>query len=166
LLVGPASQAYHQVDTWQDLASIARAIEHDSADQPLILFAPDETTRAMIDMYARTSVNLIPGPIDAAAIGRLRAQTAAAPRTLVVVQLPGRASAIAQRLGQHFGLHLNRAAPAGDAASELPWLPSAGLRVAKLYALPNGRRYVLLEVSPAAATHADARAARGTGIRT
>ena len=53
LLVGPASQVYRQVDAWQNLASIARAIERDAAGKPLILFAPDETTRAMIDMYAR-----------------------------------------------------------------------------------------------------------------
>jgi hypothetical protein len=67
LLVAPASQAYRQVDTWQDLASTARAIGHDTAGKPLILFAPDETSRAMIDMYARTTVELVPGPIDAAA---------------------------------------------------------------------------------------------------
>ena len=72
LLVGPASQIYGQVDAWQDLASIARAIERDAAGKPLILFAPDETTRAMIDMYARTQVGLIQGPIDAAAVDRLR----------------------------------------------------------------------------------------------
>ena len=34
LLVGPASQVYRQVDAWQDLASIARAIGHDAADKP------------------------------------------------------------------------------------------------------------------------------------
>jgi 4-amino-4-deoxy-L-arabinose transferase-like glycosyltransferase len=166
LLVGPASQAYRQVDTWQDLGSVARAIGRDSADKPLLLFAPDETTRAMIDMYARSNVDLIPGPIDAAAIDRLRAAAAAAPQTRVVVQLPGRASAVAQRLARDFGLHFNGAAQAADDAAEPAWLPAAGLRVAKRYALPNGRRYVLLEVSPLAATHADARAARGTAIRT
>ena len=38
---------------WQ---SIARAVEHDAVGKPLVLFAPDETTRAMIDMYSRTDV--------------------------------------------------------------------------------------------------------------
>jgi len=80
LLVGPASQVYSLVDTWQDLASIARAIERDAAGKPLILFAPDETTRAIIDMYARTTVDLIPGPIDAASIDRLKADAGAAPQ--------------------------------------------------------------------------------------
>jgi 4-amino-4-deoxy-L-arabinose transferase len=122
LLVGPASQVYTQVDAWQDLPSIARAMEHDAAGKPLILFAPDETTRAMIDMYARTSVALIPGPIDAAAIDRLKTAAAAAPHSLIVVQLRG--------------------------VSALSWLPASGLRVTKTYSLPHGRRYALLELAP------------------
>jgi 4-amino-4-deoxy-L-arabinose transferase-like glycosyltransferase len=145
LLVGPASQAYRQVDTWQDLASIARAIARDSAGKPLILFAPDETTRAIIDMYVRTSVDLVPGPIDAAATERLRAATEAAPHSLIVVQLPGRAGSIAQRLGQSVGFHPVGTAQPPYGESELPWLRAAGLRVAKSYSLPNGRRYALLE---------------------
>jgi 4-amino-4-deoxy-L-arabinose transferase-like glycosyltransferase len=146
LLVGPASQAYTLVDTWQDLASIARAIEHDAAGKPLILFAPDETTRAIIDMYARTTVDLIPGPIDAASIKHLRADAAAAPQSLVVVLLPGRAGSIAQRL--RFGSRRGPSAQRPDGQPELPWLQSAGLRMAKNYALPNGRRYALLELNP------------------
>ncbi len=145
LLVGPASQAYTLVDTWQDLASIARAIEHDAAGKPLILFAPDETTRAIIDMYARTTVDLIPGPIDAASIKHLRADAAAAPQSLVVVLLPGRAGSIAQRL--RFGSRRGPSAQRPDGQPELPWMQSAGLRMAKSYALPNGRRYALLELS-------------------
>jgi 4-amino-4-deoxy-L-arabinose transferase-like glycosyltransferase len=147
LLVGPASQAYRQVDTWQDLASMARAIGHDSTGKPLILFAPDETTRAMIDMYARTTVDLVPGPIDAAAMERLRAAAEAASQSLIVVQLPGRAQSIAQRLAQSFGFHpLGPAQPSFE--SQLPWLQAAGLRVAKTYSLPNGRSYALLEPNP------------------
>jgi 4-amino-4-deoxy-L-arabinose transferase-like glycosyltransferase len=146
LLVGPASQVYARVDTWQDLASIARAIERDAGGKPLILFAPDETTRAIIDMYARTTVDLIPGPIDAASIEHLRADTVAAPQSLIVVLLPGRAGAIAQRYG--FGSRRGPSAQRSDGQPELPWLQSAGLRLAKSYALPNGRRYALLEPNP------------------
>jgi 4-amino-4-deoxy-L-arabinose transferase-like glycosyltransferase len=148
LLVGPASQVYARVDTWQDLASIARAIEHDAAGKPLILFAPDETTRAIIDMYARTTVDLIPGPIDAASIARLRADAEAAPQSLIVVLLPGRAGSIAQRLRYGFGPRRGGTAQRSDGQPELPWLQSAGLRMAKSYALPNGRRYALLEPDP------------------
>jgi 4-amino-4-deoxy-L-arabinose transferase-like glycosyltransferase len=122
LLVGPASQVYTRVDAWQDLPSIARAVDHDAADKPLILFAPDETTRAVIDMYARTTVGLIPGPIDAAAIDRLKTAAAAAPRSLILVQLRG--------------------------VSALSWLPASGLQVTKTYSLPHGRRYALLELPP------------------
>jgi 4-amino-4-deoxy-L-arabinose transferase-like glycosyltransferase len=148
LLAGPASQAYTQVDTWQDLGSIARAIGHDAAGKPLILFAPDETTRAMIDMYARTTVDLIPGPVDAAAIDRLRAEVDSAPRSLIVVQLPGRAGSIAARLGHGFGPRRSRTAPPPAGQPDLPWLQAAGLRVAKSYSVPNGRRYALLEPNP------------------
>ena len=136
LLVGPASQIYRQVDTWQDLGTIARAIARDAAGKPLILFAPDETTRAVIDMYARTAVSLVPGPMNAAAIGRLKADSAAAPQSLIVVQLPGRAT--------RRGRWLARDQP--DAAKELAWAEAAQFRVAKRYSLPNGRRYALLEL--------------------
>jgi 4-amino-4-deoxy-L-arabinose transferase len=147
LLAGPASQAYRPVDSWQDLKSIARAIGHDAADKPLILFAPDETTRAMIDMYARTTVRLIPGPIDAAAIDRLRAAVGAAPQSRVVVQLPGRES-VARRLARRFGQ--TRSGPAAElAAPSAPvWAAAAQLRLATSYSLPNGRRYALLEPLP------------------
>lgn len=151
LLVGPASQVYSQVDTWQDLASIARSVGSDSQGRPLILFAPDETTRAMIDMYARTTVNLIPGPIDAAAIDRLRAAAQSAPGSLIVVQLPGRArlggaaNSPAQRLAAHLGLQHGASPPPGDSP---PWADAAQWRVAKRYSLPNGRRYALLELQP------------------
>jgi 4-amino-4-deoxy-L-arabinose transferase-like glycosyltransferase len=148
LLAGPASQAYRQVDSWQDLASIARAIGHDAAGKPLILFAPDETTRAMIDMYARTTVDLIPGPIDGAAVDRLKADLGAAPQSLVVVQLPGHAGSLAQRLRYGFEPWRGREAQRSDDQPGPTWPRAAGLRVAKIYSLPNGRGYALLERNP------------------
>jgi 4-amino-4-deoxy-L-arabinose transferase-like glycosyltransferase len=151
LLVGPASQVYTQVDAWQDLPSIARAVEHDAAGKPLILFAPDETTRAMIDTYARTRVGLIPGPIDPGAIDRLRAAVAVAPRSLIVVQLrapPGRSSLAAWR--RDYDSRLRQSGPVlpPEDVSALSWLPASGLRVANTYSLPHGRRYALLELAP------------------
>jgi hypothetical protein len=100
----------------------------------MILLAPDETTRAIIDMYARTAVDLIPGPIGPAALDRLASRIAAAPRSLVVVQVPGRANVFATQLA--------------DMDAELPWLTAAHLRVARSYSLRNGRRYALLESQP------------------
>ena len=148
LLAGPASQVYARVDAWQDLPSIGRAIENDARGKPLILFAPDETTRAMIDMYARTRVSLIPGPLDAAAIARLREDAVAAPQSRIVVQLPGRSSLLAQRLASFLGLRRGNLIGPTDGESEPAWAGAAHLRVAQSYSLPNGRRYALLELRP------------------
>jgi len=126
LLVGPASQVYHQVDRWQDLAKISLEVKRDAIGRPLVLLAPDETTRAMIDMYAQGSVERVPGPIDPAAIERIHAQVAAAPGSVFLVLLPSGAR--------------REAAP--------PWMQSAGLKVAQSYSLPHGRRYALLEMKP------------------
>ncbi len=145
LLVGPASQAYRQVDAWQDLAAIAAAIGRDASAKPLILFAPDETTRAIIDMYARDRVSLIPGPVDAPAILRLRTQTGAAPQSLIVAQLPGSPRPDARQIIGYLEAGRDLPAPSPDPARELPWLAAARLRVAKIYALPHGRRYAVLE---------------------
>ncbi|HUE10538.1 MAG TPA: glycosyltransferase family 39 protein, partial [Steroidobacteraceae bacterium] len=76
LLAGPASQLYRQVDTWQNLKGIGRSIAADAAGRPLILLAPDETTRAMIDMYARTEVGLIPGPLGPQPLAQLQEKIA------------------------------------------------------------------------------------------
>jgi 4-amino-4-deoxy-L-arabinose transferase-like glycosyltransferase len=151
LALGPASQVYTQVDAWQELPSIARAMEHDAAGKPLILFAPDETTRAMIDMYARTRVGLIPGPIDAAAVDRLKAAVHAAPRSLIVVQLhapPGRSGVAAWRFADDSKLRQSGPVLPPKDVSALSWLPASGLRVAHTYSLPHGRRYALLELPP------------------
>jgi 4-amino-4-deoxy-L-arabinose transferase-like glycosyltransferase len=137
LLIGPASQVYRQVDRWQDLAKIGLAIKRDAVGRPLILLAPDETTRAMIDMYARTSVDRIPGPIAAAAIDRVRAQAAAAPNSFFLVLVHGGARSFDLRSGL---------GPPVEAA--LPWMQAAGLTVAMSYSLPHGRRYALLEIKP------------------
>ena len=136
LLVGPASQAYRQVDRWQDLAKISVAIRDDAVGKSLFLLAPDETTRAIIDMYARSSVDRVPGPIDAAAIARIRAQSAAVPDSLFLVQLPGGS--------RRPNIGPENAPPEGV----LPWMQAAGLEVAKYYSLPHGRRYALLKVKP------------------
>jgi 4-amino-4-deoxy-L-arabinose transferase-like glycosyltransferase len=154
LLVGPTSQVYTQVDAWQDLPAIARAVQRDAAGRPLILFAPDETTRAMIDEYARTEASLIPGRIDAASVSRLKADVMAAPRSLVLVQLPGRAplpgpaDSLGRRLAR--GVAARQGTPVRSAQDDpdLGWLGAAGLRLAKSYSVPNGRRYALLELQP------------------
>jgi hypothetical protein len=126
---------YRQVDHWQDLAKISRAVERATAGRPLILLAPDETTRAIIDMYARTAVEGIPGPLDAAGLARVRA--AAAPDSLFLVQLPHQSPP---------GLPWRTRLPQEAA---LPgWIPEADLRLIETYSLPYGRRYALLGLKP------------------
>jgi 4-amino-4-deoxy-L-arabinose transferase-like glycosyltransferase len=139
LLIVPAWPLYREVNAWQDLPSVAQAIESDSRGRPLMLIAPDETTRAVIDMYARTDAELVPGPLGAAALSDLRARLAREPDAFVVTLLPGR-----ELVGE-----LRRTAERLDARAlddELPtWIAASGLKIAHRYALPNGRRYALLE---------------------
>jgi 4-amino-4-deoxy-L-arabinose transferase-like glycosyltransferase len=136
LLIGPASQVYRQVDRWQDLAKIGRSAERGAAGRPLILLAPDETTRAVIDMYARISVGTVPGPLDTTGIERLRAAASAAPESFFLAQLPKQSPP---------GLPW-RARPQDLA---LPaWIEEANLRVIDTYSVPYGRRYALLGRRP------------------
>jgi 4-amino-4-deoxy-L-arabinose transferase-like glycosyltransferase len=148
LLVGPASQVYRQVDAWQNLASIAVAIERDATGKPLILFAPDETTRAIIDMYARTRVGLIPGPIGNDAIDRLRAQTQTEPQSLIVVQLPAHSRDTALGLAHTMGLGQRGSGLPPDESPQFAWAAAARLTLAKSYSLPHGRRYALFASQP------------------
>jgi 4-amino-4-deoxy-L-arabinose transferase-like glycosyltransferase len=131
LLVGPASQLYTRVDRWQDLAKISRAVQADTAQRPLVLLAPDETTRAIIDMYARTSAARVDGPIDAAWIDRVRSITRSAPDSFFLALLPSQSPQLPWR-----------AKP--KAAVAPPWFEAANLQWIESYALPNGRRYALL----------------------
>jgi hypothetical protein len=139
---------YRQVDAWQNLASIAGAIGRDAAGKPLILFAPDETTRAIIDMYARTRVGLIPGPIGDDAIDRLRAQAQAEPQSLIVVQLPAHSRDTALGLAHYIGLGQRGSGLPPDEAPQFAWVAAARLTLAKSYSLPHGRRYALLASQP------------------
>jgi 4-amino-4-deoxy-L-arabinose transferase-like glycosyltransferase len=146
LLVGPASQIYRLVDTWQDLAAIGRDIRHDSAGREMILFVPDETTRAFIDMYTRASVILIRAPMTAHSITTLKTVLADHPRSVVVAQLPGRSqSPTLSSLKAKF--HGGRLPLAELPIDNVPpsWAVESQLRSAHAYSLPNGRRYALFE---------------------
>lgn len=144
LLTGPAAQIYRRVDAWQDLASIGRAVAQDAAGRPLVLIAPDETTRAFVDMHTRTAeVAVLESPIDAAATARLQRMLATAPRTRFLVLLPGREDTpVVARLRARLGK-----TPEGPSIPA--WTEAAHLAVVQRYALPNGRRYALLEAGSA-----------------
>jgi 4-amino-4-deoxy-L-arabinose transferase-like glycosyltransferase len=146
LLTAPCSQIFRQVDRWQDLASVGRSIEADAMSRPLILMAPDETTRAFIDMYARPQVGLIKPPMNERSLERLREMLTEDPGALVTVQLPGRQlGGAARRLADALGLAVGGATALPDVP---PWAPGLALHLAHRYALPNGRRYALLETAP------------------
>jgi hypothetical protein len=122
---------------------VARAIASDARGRPLILMAPDETTQAAIDMYARTDAELVRGPLDTAALTALRERLAREPDALVVTLLPGR------ELVGAFLRNAERFKPGAHALDDQlpPWIAASGLAVARRYALPNGRRYALLEAA-------------------
>jgi 4-amino-4-deoxy-L-arabinose transferase-like glycosyltransferase len=142
LLIVPAWPLYREIDAGQDLRRVAQAIESDSRGRPLILMAPDETTQAVIDMYARSELVLVPGPLGAAALTDLQTRLAREPDALVVTLLPGRELMGAlRRSAERFAPHM--------LDDELPpWIAASGLKIAHRYALPNGRRYALLEAAP------------------
>jgi 4-amino-4-deoxy-L-arabinose transferase-like glycosyltransferase len=143
LLSVPAWPLYREVDGWQDLPSVARAIAADARGRPLILMAPDETTQAIIDMYARTDTELVRGPLDTASLTALRERLAREPDALIVTLLPGR------ELVGAFLHYAERLEPGARALDDQlpPWIAASGLTVAHRYALPNGRRYALLEAA-------------------
>jgi len=143
LLALPAAAIYHVVDGYQDFQVIGRAIGKDSAGGSLILWAPDETTRAFLDLFARTNVDLVRAHEDEGGVVRLRELMASRPRAFVVAQWPGRdMTPTVRRMAHALGLKLDTASlePAAP-----PWAVAADLKVVHLYALPNGRRYALLQ---------------------
>ena len=141
LLIVPAWPLFREVNAWQDLPSLARSIESDGRGRPLILMAPDETTQAVIDMYARTDAELVPGPLGSAALADLRARLAREPGALVVTLLPGREleGAFRENAERFDARALDDGLPS--------WIAASGLKIARRYALPNGRRYALLEAA-------------------
>jgi 4-amino-4-deoxy-L-arabinose transferase-like glycosyltransferase len=142
LLIAPAWFAYGQIDRWQNLAQIGSEVKADTLGRPLILLAPDETTRALVDLYVGAEVLLVP---EADVRGRMRTLarfTAQNPASRVLVQIDGRDySPLIAKIAGAFKHKENT----GAIAWELAWLAEAHLRIAKRYSLPNGRRYALLE---------------------
>jgi 4-amino-4-deoxy-L-arabinose transferase-like glycosyltransferase len=137
LLLGPVAAIYGQVDHWQNLKGIAREMQRDTAGSPLLLLAPDETTRAVIDMYVSASVLTVNGPLDEGKLARA-SDAAADSGAFILALLPGR--------GPPQSVWLARMLPAPKNA--LPdWANFKGISRVKEYVLPNGRRYALLKAA-------------------
>lgn len=127
------------IDRWQDLPALAARIHSDTAQQPLALLDPDETTIAMLDHGLATSFTVLAsgaaGP-RAAVSGWFAAH---GPAARVLVLLPGHASGtLTEFLAR---LHA-MPAPGDGVAGALATAGTAAL-VAR-YELPQGRRYALL----------------------
>jgi hypothetical protein len=94
-------------------------------------------------MFARTDAYPVEGPLDDRTTGRLKAALAARPAALVFAQWPGRnMTPTIRRVAQVLGIAIDPALPQ---SSEPAWASAAGLAVMRVYALPNGRRYALLQ---------------------
>ncbi len=136
LLIGPLAAIYGVVDRWQDLGSIAVAVRADTAGRGLVLLAPDETTRATVDLYVGTPVLVVAGRLDRQLLDRARAlgYAAASP---ILAQEPGRTAPHLKWLARHVARH----------DPEPVWSGYSGLSTIKEYVLPNGRRYALLQAN-------------------
>jgi 4-amino-4-deoxy-L-arabinose transferase len=131
------------VDRWQDLPALAARIHADTAQQPLALLDPDETTIAMLDHGGAHFTVLASGAATpSATVGAWFASQGPAARVLVL--LPGHAggpvTALLARL-------LRPAADPGDGAAGSV-VAAGAASLALRYELPQGRRYALL-ASPA-----------------
>jgi 4-amino-4-deoxy-L-arabinose transferase-like glycosyltransferase len=139
LLVGPLAAIYSQVDRWQDLKGMAREVRRDTLGSPLLLLAPDETTRAIVDMYVGTSALTVAGPLDESKLTQASA-TSEDSGAFILALLPGRGPPQSEWIARWL-------APPKQA---LPaWANFKGLRGVQEYVLPNGRRYALLKAAAA-----------------
>ena len=140
LLIAPAWLAYSQIDRWQDLEQLGTQIQQETTGHPLLLLAPDETTRAFVDLYVTTRTVVIPETDAARGYRNLKYLNGLDRSNRVLVQIEGR------QYGPEIArIHawLKRRTPAP--ADGLAWAASAGLQLRQIYALPNGRRYAVLE---------------------
>jgi 4-amino-4-deoxy-L-arabinose transferase len=127
------------VDRWQDLPALAARIHTDTAQQPLALLDPDETTIAMLDHGgARFTVLASAAAAPPATVGAWFAAQGPAARVLVL--LPGHAGGPVTALLAH----LRPAAAPGDGVA-VSLIAAGAASLALRYELPQGRRYALLE---------------------
>jgi 4-amino-4-deoxy-L-arabinose transferase-like glycosyltransferase len=132
--------AFPMIDRWQDLGTLARQVRSDTAQQPLALLSPDETTLAMIDHAHTGSFSVLNGA-DAADVRRWFATRGSDARVLVL--LPGHAEGA---LSRWFTRWHSTNAPGDGIAGALVAANTAAL--VQRYELPQGRRYALLGPPP------------------
>ena len=133
-----AVATFPAIDRWQDLAEVVRAVDRDVGARPLALYAPDETTVAVVDRTLAGERRDIsePGTIEA-----IRAVLAHADSSVFLVLLPGRGDGPVFRRLRSLGIKVRPPAPS-PVVRELT--THLGLSVERVYEVPQGRRYALL----------------------
>jgi hypothetical protein len=128
--------AFPVIDRGQDLGSLAAAVHADMRQQPLALLAPDETTLAIIDHVQAGAFSVLT-EVDPATVHAWFAARGSGSRILVL--LPGHApGALSHWLARWRPL----AEPGNGVAGDL--VAAGAAAPARLYQLPQGRRYALL----------------------
>jgi 4-amino-4-deoxy-L-arabinose transferase-like glycosyltransferase len=131
------------IDSWQNLGGLAAQIDRDVGAKPFAILAPDETTIAMMDHPYRRAAVVQPLSADSAAWATAASAWFAAhdPDAQLLVKLPGAApGSVSRWLEARTGVRL-WSDDDGMAAA----LERAGVvRIARRYALPQGRRFALL----------------------
>jgi hypothetical protein len=117
------------IDRMQDLRSLAHRVRADTAQQPLALLDPDETTIAIIDHGFTAPFAVLHGSPDrGAAVKQWFDSHGRGARILVLLPSPARGAS-------------PPAPPEGVAAS---LIASGAAAIVQRYELPQGRRYALL----------------------
>jgi 4-amino-4-deoxy-L-arabinose transferase-like glycosyltransferase len=127
------------VDRWQDLPALAARIHSDTAQQPLALLDPDETTIAMLDHGLATPFTVLASGTAGARGAVVGWFAAHGPAARVLVLIPGHASGA---LTEYMARLHPASAPGDGVAGALTGAGAAAL--AARYDLPQGRRYALL----------------------
>lgn len=137
---------FPSIDRWQDLSSLARAINRDAHGHRLALLLPDETTIAMLDNQLRTPFTTIEGSQEDEPRLVARWFDGHPDDGLVLIDLPGHATGkITQLLDRWY----HKQPPSDGMLLTLQQANIAHL-VAR-YDLPQGRRYALVESAHAPA---------------
>jgi hypothetical protein len=137
-VLGAGAVLFPGIDRWQDNASVISRIDRDTDGRALDLYAPDETTLALVDLYAPRHR------------GQWRIAETGKTSPALLVLLPGHADGAFTKALRAWGINVKSPSSAHD----LDTLEQRqGLRVERIYEVPEGRRYAVLVPSVVSAPH-------------
>jgi hypothetical protein len=128
-VLAACSLLFPGIDRWQDDASVIAQIDRDTDGRDLDLYAPDETTIAIVDLYAPRHR------------GRWHIRQSVTASNAMLVLLPGHGDGSFGRTLRALGIKM-KSPSSGQALDALA--RRGGLRLERLYEVPEGRRYALL----------------------